>query len=265
MTNTYQQYADAKPRIHFVHINKAGGSSVIEMLRERCEPQFYEEEWDENGVTQRTFHATAHALMDHYGVDNWENSYRFAVVRHPLARVVSNFFFLVGRCRDARKDASGFVEKCKDRSVPWHDLSSKSVEEQVEAFHGYFHRLYERYPPGSPRHYLFGSLGHGNEVFETFNATQTSWLVDASGEIAVDHIFHLESLSTDLDALARDLPCLYDDESEEPEDVRKLLDMVHENPSEGYPDYRLFGRNERTNTILREVYGVDYENFGYEF
>ena len=35
MTNTYQQYADAKPRIHFVHINKAGGSSMIEMLRNR--------------------------------------------------------------------------------------------------------------------------------------------------------------------------------------------------------------------------------------
>lgn len=280
MTNTYQQYANAKPRIHFVHINKAGGSSVIEMLRNRCEPQFYEEEWDENGVDQQTFHATAHALIDHYGRDNWDNSYSFAVVRHPLARVVSNFFFLVGRCQDAVMQSPrspSTIQKCKDRLIPLDNLSSKPVEEQVEAFHRYFLQLYQTYPPGSPKHYLFGSLGHGNEVFDTFNATQTSWLVDENGEIAVDHIFHLESLSTDLEMLAKDLPCLYnevmdystdDDDDEEDSEVgrsRGLLEMIRENPSKKYPDYKLFGNNDWTNQIIREVYGVDYKNFGYKF
>ncbi|KAL3936672.1 MAG: hypothetical protein SGARI_002453 [Bacillariaceae sp.] len=284
MSNEYQQYADPKPRIHFVHINKTGGTSIINMLRLRCEPQFYDEEWVEEDTQQRAFHATAHNLMNHYGRDNWDNSYSFVVVRHPLARVVSNFFFLVGRCIDT-KGKPGRKKKCKERLVPTEDIFSESDEVQIDAFHKYFHKLYETYPPGRKDHYLFGSLGHGNEAFDTFNATQTSWVVDDKGEIAVKHIFHLETLSDDFEKLAHDLPCLYNDDNGEVDDddalpdivedeseaaqldqrQRRTVEMRHANPTKKYPDYTMFRNNARTNEIMKEVFWMDYENFGYDY
>ena len=253
LPTSFQQAADAKPRVFFIHINKSGGTSMIKMLQNRCS-QYRTERWNGN---QRTFHTTAHALIDRNGRDTWDNAYTFAIVRHPLARVVSNFFFLVDQCSQKERDW------CADRLIPSGlDAASLTDEEKVEAFHKYFQKLYDQYPPGSPNHYLFGSRGHGNEKFDTFNATQTSWLVDEKGEIAVKHVFHLEILSEDMSRLAEDLPCLVNDEAEE---RRNLLEMVRVNQTPKYPDYKLFGENERTNHIMKEVFAVDYQNFGYEF
>jgi Sulfotransferase family len=256
MTNSFQSYADDKPRIHFVHINKTGGSSILEMLLDRCERQYVEESW--NGRRQRTFHATAHALIDHNGRDAWDNAYTFTVVRHPLARAVSNFFFLIEKCAEGSPSEA----KCRSRLIPTQiDLDSMSTAKKIEAFHRHIQVMYHLYPPGSHEQHLFGSLGHGNQLFDTFNATQTSWLVDEDGKMAVKRIFRLESLSEDMAKLAEDLPCLQND----PEGRRKLLEMAHENAGPNYPDYKLFGRNQRTNEIFREVYAVDYQNFGYDF
>ena len=272
LPDDFQKAADAKPRAFFVHINKAGGSSIIQMLEHRCSSQYTSEYW--SGGSQRTFHATAHALIDRNGRDSWENAYTFAVVRHPLARVVSNFFFLVDRCSRKKKDW------CKDRLIPVGlDLNSLSDEQKIEEFHTYFSKLYDKYPPGSPNHYLLGSRSHGNDRFDTFNATQTSWLVDEKGEIAVKNIFHLETLSKDMSKLAQDLPCLNDnsnddgsgdddddddDDSNETSKDRNLVEMVHKNQTPKYPDYKLFGHNEHTNRILKEVFAVDFANFGYD-
>jgi hypothetical protein len=257
MSNSFQSYADDKPRIHFVHINKTGGSSMLEMLLDHCQPHYISENW---GETQRTFHATAHALIDHNGRDAWDNAYTFTIVRHPLARAVSNFFFLVDRCGPG---GTLSTTKCNNRLIPVKaDISTMTDAEKIDAFHKHVQGLYKKYPPGSKDHYLFGSLGHGNERFDTFNATQTSWLVDEEGQIAVKNVFHLESLSTDMGKLAQDLPCLRDKKEGE---RRKLLEMVHENATPKYPNYKLFGHNARTNEILREVYAVDYKNFGYEY
>lgn len=288
---SFQQSADIKPRILFVHVNKAGGSSMISMLKDRCPEQFYPERWGSD-PPQRTFHATAHALIDREGRDAWDNSYTFALVRHPLARVVSNFWFLVNNCRTSK-------EMCKQRSIPVGlDVTAMTDDEKITAFHEYFHKLYEQYPPGSKDHYLFGSLGHGNEKFRTLNATQTSWMVDEDGNMAVKNIYKLEDLADDMKKLVSDLPCLnkktekqqeiqthrklaelimsqrdYEDDDEElgfeaqvvEHDHRALTEMVKKNTTPKYPDYKLFGKNARTNEIMREVFGPDYENFGYKY
>ena len=258
-----QQEADARPRVFFVHVNKAGGTSMFNMLKDRCPDQFEIEHWGTN-PKQRSFHATAHALIDRHGRDAWNNSYTFALVRHPLARVVSNYWFLVNQCKTKSRSA------CTERNVPVGlNATALSEDEKIASFHAYFHKLYEQYPPGSDDHYLFGSKGHGNEKFPTLNATQTSWMVDADGAFAVGHVYQLERLGTHLETLGRDLPCLLEDGDNDKTNPgharRKLVAMAKKNVTPKYPNYKLFGRNERTNRILREVFSVDYENFGYDY
>ena len=252
----FQEEADTRPRIFFSHINKAGGTSMIRMLTDRCSDQYLPEHWGSEPPYQRTFHATAHALIDRHGHAAWDDAYTFAFVRHPLARVVSNYWFLVDQCREAPR------KSCTMRRIPHGlDVSTMTDDEMVANFHAYFHQLYDIYPPGDPHHYLFGSLGHGNEKFSTLNATQTSWLVDEAGNIAVKHIYKLEEMTENMAKLAKNLPCL--GKSDSPGD-EKLIEMARENVTPKYPHYSLFGKDARTNQIMREVFGPDYTNFGYQ-
>jgi hypothetical protein len=71
------------------------------------------------------------------------------------------------------------------------DVSTMTDAQKIEAFHHHVQSLYEKYPPGSEDHYLFGSLGL-NEMFDAFNATQSCWSVlfvsivgDVSDSVAV--------------------------------------------------------------------------------
>jgi hypothetical protein len=159
-------------------------------------------------------------------------------------------------------------------------LDLKTDEDKIEAFHEYTRDLYNEYPPGSKKGYLFGGWGHGNEEFKTMNATQTSWMVDEHGKRVVKNVFKLENLSRDMKELSEAMPCLKhatadqatgrqlkmtEDFGDEDDGGDGHLDMVHANASPKYPDYRLFGKNKRTNRIMKEVYYFDYINFGYEF
>lgn len=242
---------EAKVPFLFVHINKTGGTSLIDMLNDRCRDDYVRERWSGG---HRSFHATALSYIDHYGRDTWERAYTFAVVRHPLARQVSTFFFVSSMCSEEY-----YGDDCKDRFLPYGaDLDRMTDKEKIEAFHTWIHKLYDAYPPGSPKNYLFGSRGHGNEDSDMFNSTQTSWMVDHSDNIVVDRIFHLESLSQDMSELANAIPCLKDSED-------GVVEMQHANtgPS-SYPHYMRFAENRRTRRIIREVFEVDFINFGYK-
>ena len=82
----------------FIHINKTGGSSLITMLNDHCKEEYFREKWEtNNGYNHRSFHSTAHSYIERHGRAVWDEAYSFAVVRHPLARQVSNFFFLLSR------------------------------------------------------------------------------------------------------------------------------------------------------------------------
>ena len=191
----------------FVHINKTGGTSLIHMLIEHCSnDEYVKEKWaTPRGVKHRSFHSTAHSYIERHGKRVWDKAYTFAVVRHPLARQVSNFFFLAANCEKDGKKCGG------DRLIPegMGPGSSATEEEKIAAFHAWMARLYEAYPPGSPENHLMGSKGHGNEEYPTMNATQTSWLVDPTGQnIVVEEVFRLESFSGNMEELMRAIPCL---------------------------------------------------------
>lgn len=235
----------------FVHIPKTGGTSLFSMFRDRCSREEYVgEKWvSEKGTNHRSFHASAQSYIDHFGKKTFDNAFTFAVVRHPLAKQVSNFFFIANSCEKRKR------QDCEDRHIPT-GINSLSDKEKIEAFHKWIDKLYELYPPGSPDNYLFASKGHGNEDSASFNATQTGWLVDENDKIVVKKIFLLEDLSKDVGMLADAIPCLKNGLSNE-------VEMVSKNKSPSYPDFMLFAENERTKEIINTMYAVDFDNFGY--
>mmetsp|Transcript_21980 Transcript_21980/g.47125 ORF Transcript_21980/g.47125 Transcript_21980/m.47125 type:complete len:227 (+) Transcript_21980:583-1263(+) len=222
------------------------------MLREHCTAQeYFREKWETDTHHHRSFHSTAHSYIARHGRGVWDEAYSFSFVRHPLARQVSNFFFLLNNCLENKKRCEGDKN---DRMIPIKNISSSSSDkEKIDAFHEWMWNLYQAHPPGSPQHYLFGSKGHGNEEYHTMNATQTSWLVDETGqEIVVKNIFKLENMNEEIARLSQEIPCL-----------AKAGAAIEKNKTPKYPHYSRFADNERTNRIMREVYALDYSNFGY--
>ena len=53
-----------------------------------------------------------------------------------------------------------------------------------------------KFPPSSRDAHLFGARSHGNEIDPWFNASQLSWLVDASGKLLVNDVIKLEELES---------------------------------------------------------------------
>jgi hypothetical protein len=61
-------------------------------------------------------------------------------------------------------------------------------------FRDWLRALAGAFPIGTPKAHLFGARSHGNELLPWYNASQLSWLVDASGKRLVTDVFKLEEL-----------------------------------------------------------------------
>jgi hypothetical protein len=109
---------------------------------------------------------------------------------------VSNYFFLVDFCIS---NGSGI---CEERHIQTHvdgvSINDLSDEMKIQSFHEWMERMYESFPSGHKLRHLFVSTGHGNEELDTFNRTQTSWMVDPEGNMAVKAVFKLETLIDDM-------------------------------------------------------------------
>jgi len=234
----------------FVNINKTGGSIIMQMLNTYCENDYIKERWGDN---HKTIHSTSLSYIDHYGRAIWNKAYTFVVVRHPLQRQVSNYFFIASKCVD--------MGVCEDTLIQPFARGNKMTwltdEEKVSAFHEWVLDLYNLYPPGSDFNYRFGSLGNSNEDMISFNSSQTSWIVDGKDDIAVNEIFHLESLDVKLNKIISSIPCLKSNQRQQ--DAIKMMQTPNT-----HPDFKLFAKNKKTNRIINEVYAVDFQNFGYK-
>lgn len=79
------------------------------------------------GDGHRSFHASATSFIDHLGRDEWDQAATFAIVCHPLARMVSNFFFLIAQCQRR------WHSYCSDRLIPFDvDVESMADEEKSD-------------------------------------------------------------------------------------------------------------------------------------
>lgn len=197
---------DTCPNIAFVHINKVGGTSMNDLLKEQVHERMLSSvTLESKGKPPKHplakdfwFHATASRQRDWVGAQLWKSSYTFAIVRNPWARQLSMFNYVLPflqRC-EKNHDKSPKCEQHRYRMVPniahdkLHDTEFIAIE-----FRKWINKISIKFPLGSPEEYLFGTNSHGNEIEPQLNATQMSYLVDADGALLVDEIFRLEDMN----------------------------------------------------------------------
>merc|ERR1711871_89473 len=225
----------ACPKVAFVHINKAGGSSMLDTLENCCNPSLLKTIHAADAPHDNFwFHAIAHRQRLAVGEEAWNEAYNFALVRNPWSRQLSMFIFLLSGAKqtcDRRKRANKFCKQLATRLLPdGFSKWGKDDHRVAEEFRQWLQRLYEAYPPGSSEEYLFGSLPHGNEVTAHFNASQVSWLVSDKGELLVDDVVRLEDLTREWPRISAKL-CLDDDQA-----VSKINSNSHRHYSFYYDD-----------------------------
>jgi hypothetical protein len=133
----------------FVHVPKTAGFALAHVLTA--------------GVASE--HASATELRDQIGVTEWQQLFSFAIVRHPLHRFLSAFWYL------KRGGMNG-----SDRAWAKQNLAGYGNAEQFTA------RLAEDVAVLDSLHFR----------------TQQSFVCDETGKIIVDFIGHFESLSKSL-------------------------------------------------------------------
>ena len=137
-----------------------------------------------------------------------------------------------------------------------------SDEVEIQCFRIWAKRMHARYPPGSAHQFLFAGPPLGNPNGPPwFNASQTSWLMDHSGNIAVDHVCKLEAMEECWAKLqphicgfaGKDYWNVVEKESEGGEST------TNSNPHAPYPQFY----DRPTEAIIAEYASADLANFGY--
>ncbi|MBP1839620.1 sulfotransferase family 2 domain-containing protein [Formosa algae] len=162
----------------FIHIAKTGGTSIISIT----------------GKAYRK-HLTVKEVIKYIGQKKWDNVYKFAVVRNPWAKVVSQYKF---RTKTNKSNM-------KDNPISFKDWVTKVFVEQDESYYGI-------------RPLLF--------------APQVFWLKNNNEDIDLDKILHFENLNEEFKAVANtiginpDLPHL---NSTKPSDYKEYYDEETKN------------------------------------
>ena len=90
-----------KHKAIFVHIPKTAGTSIERALEIRAldkEAYRHRDEFMIDGVKYALQHYTAEMLMQEEAIrPRWKSYYKFAFVRHPYSRVLSEYFWVKGK------------------------------------------------------------------------------------------------------------------------------------------------------------------------
>ena len=247
------------PRGGFVHINKAGGTAIINILQKYCRHQLL---WALHppalqklrGIRSRFFHASAALQQWAVGASAWKQAYTFALVRNPWARQVSMFHFLlqsascVGPC-GRRPD------HCDKRLLPQAGPWLRDFGAARARFQRWLLDMGAAFPPGHKEQHLFGARFHGNERDAWYNASQISWFVDAQGTLLVDDVFKLEELEAHWPTLQQKICAL--------RGVPYADNGYRKNPSSHAHYSRYY--DDRTRALVAQYMGADLTRFGYAF
>lgn len=138
------------------------------------------------GARMGWHHASATLWHQAFG-SSWTQAFTFALVRNPWARLVSHWAFHLA----SRSPLDGdFLTPEQRRTAKVNESASKDY------FRAWVRHARRSFPPDSRMAWQFTTVdGHGNEHVSSFNASQLSWLVDATGRaLLVDDVIRLEDL-----------------------------------------------------------------------
>jgi len=246
--------------VGFVHVNKAGGTAMRAVLFRHAAHQMLERIAPPNAAVflrskrARWFHASASLQQQAVGAKQWEASYTFALVRNPYARQVSMFHFLLGEV-SCQRPIGVRPQHCEQRKLPAPGAWLQDPQLSKLRFRQWLTDMRAAFPPGTKDAHLFGSRSHGNEADGWFNASQTSWIVDAHGRQMVNEVIRLEDLSTAWPGLQAKVCGL--------RGVTATDGGLRKNPSRHahYSHYY----DDATRRIVDEYMAVDLLRFGYSF
>jgi hypothetical protein len=215
----------------FVHVPKSAGTSVTELFSQYSSYRDLEVGGTALGeVLQNEFkkrfgltkHATAGEIRAIVGAELWKSYFSFGIVRNPYARAQSTFHFMKRWRGNKEMDRLKFIENMPDFKT--FALSPKLKRKQ-------YHRL------------LW---------------SQTQWLCDEDGKLAVSQVGHLESLDADLERIQQSIPGL-------PDRPKQALAAPKRNKSEADDEalQKLLRDEPEVEQALYEAYQDDFETFGY--
>ena len=181
--------ADARPRLNPVYVGCAQGLAIdLELFA-------HEQLLTTSGAGARPcavgarmgwHHASATLWHQAFG-SSWTQAFTFALVRNPWARLVSHWAFHLA----SRSPLDGdFLTPEQRRIAKVNESASKDY------FRAWVRHARRSFQPDSRMAWQFTTVdGHGNEHVSSFNASQLSWLVDATGRaLLVDDVIRLEDL-----------------------------------------------------------------------
>ena len=217
--------------VAFVHINKAGGTSVSSALRSclnaslfvdrrHCNPKGNLCADGPNGLHHYTVKRYQEMLARPPGGagtatgahgraepsswrSRWNSTFSFAVVREPFARQVSLFWMNVHLCIARRHRLYTPSPNCLRAGLPPEDVLRRYAENASAATAGFARwiaLLDRKYPTGSPREAHFSGFYDVHNLSQSVvqrDATQVSWLTDSdhaadSSELAVSLVLKLD-------------------------------------------------------------------------
>ena len=129
----------------------------------------------------------ASALLWHHAFgQRWADSYTFALVRDPWARLVSHWSFHITSRNPLDAGQLTPEQRAAARLNETHS---------IRHFRSWVRHAWRTHPPNASDAWRFTTGdAHGNEQHRGFNATQSSWLVGERGELLVSDVYRLEDL-----------------------------------------------------------------------
>lgn len=181
-------------KVAFVHINKAGGTSIAQALA-KCM-------LNASILLDNTLDGLHHHSVQDYaqfalrGGHALRDVFSFAVVRDPYARQVSLFQYNVEKCWRGRNSDSlwqGNSAECPNHQMlPWFQLQQviSNASANIADFHRWLHAMNRAFPEGTARSALFSGMQAGTT--NRSDASQIGWLADSTSHISVSLLLRLD-------------------------------------------------------------------------
>lgn len=203
------------------------------------------------GARMGWHHASADLWRRAYGAETWSKAFTFGLVRDPWARLVSHWAFHIG----SKNPLDGGHMTSEQRAVARFNESHS-----IAHFRSWIRHARQAHPPHAPDAWKFTTGdAHGNEQARSFNASQTSWLVDGAGRLAVSAVYKLEELEQRWPELQARVCGLRGVPYATARDDPRVRAMDH--PSKHAPFATYY--DAETRAIVGEYMEADVRRFGY--